>query len=45
MIEFIKFGNAVNVAGTNLTSAHQKDYNIERIEDFVFSVSPKRDPN
>lgn len=44
-VEFVKFGNAVSVNGTNMHSANSKDFNIERESDFVFTVASKRAPD
>lgn len=44
-VEFIKFGNAVSVNGTNMNSANSKDFFIERESEFVFAVASKRAPN
>ena len=43
-IEFIKFGNAVSVDGTNLASASNQHYEITQVSDFVFEIKSRRLP-
>jgi len=43
-IEFMKFGNAVSINGTNMNSVHNKEFHIERESDFVFAIASKKAP-